>query len=136
MTEVIHDDWRVRVYYDGECPLCMREIAMLQRKDRHGHIDFQDIASPYFDADAAGKTFDELMERIHGQLPDGTWIEGVEVFRQLYAAIGLGAVVAATKIPGIRQTLDWGYRRFAQNRLRLTGRCADGSCAVDTSQAA
>ena len=126
--------WDVRVFYDGDCPLCMREIAMLQRRDKRRRIDFQDISAADFDPEATGKTFAELMERIHGQLPDGTWIEGVEVFRQLYSAIGLGAVAEMTKIPGIRQTLDWGYRRFAKNRLRLTGRCDVEGCSVEASQ--
>ena len=112
----------------------MREIAMLQRRDKRRRIDFRDISAADFDPEATGKTFAELMERIHGQLPDGTWIEGVEVFRQLYSAIGLGAVAEMTKIPGIRQTLDWGYRRFAKNRLRLTGRCDVEACSVEASQ--
>ena len=73
----------------------------------------------------------DFMARIRGRLPDGTMIEGVEVFRRLYAAVGFGALVAMTRVPGLSQLLDLGYRVFARNRLRLTGRCApDGSCAV------
>lgn len=126
--------WQVRVFYDGDCPLCMREIAMLRGKDKQGRIDFRDISAADFDPKATGKSFAELMERIHGQLPDGTWIEGVEVFRRLYSAIGWGVVAEMTKVPGVRQTLDWGYRRFAKNRLRLTGRCIDERCAVEVPQ--
>jgi predicted DCC family thiol-disulfide oxidoreductase YuxK len=70
------------------------------------------------------------VDRIHGRLPDGTLVEGVEVFRRLYAAVGLGILVAATRLPGIAQLLDLGYRWFAKNRLRLTGRCADGACEL------
>ena len=119
----------VEVFYDGDCPLCMREIRMLQRRDRAGRIEFTDIAAPGFDARALGTDWPTLMARIHGRLPDGTWIEGVEVFRQLYAAVGLAPVVAMTRLPGISHALDLGYRLFAKNRLRLTGRC-DDSCAI------
>ena len=35
----------VEVFYDGDCPLCMREIRMLTRKDRAARIQFTDIAA-------------------------------------------------------------------------------------------
>ena len=35
------------------------------------------------------------MAQIHGRLPDGTWLQGVEVFRRLYAAIGFGSLVGS-----------------------------------------
>ena len=121
----------VEVFYDGACPLCMREIRMLMRKDRRGRIEFTDIAAPGFSAEAYGTTYGALMARIRGRLPDGTWIEGVEVFRRLYSAIGWGWLVAFTRVPGLSHLLSLGYRAFAANRLRLTGRCAaDGACAM------
>lgn len=121
----------VEVFYDGECPLCMREIRMLRRKDRQQRIQFTDIADPAFDPAAYGTTMSALMERIHGRLPDGRWIEGVEVFRRLYAAIGFGWLVAVTRVPPLSWLLHLGYRAFAANRLRLTGRCAPGdACAL------
>lgn len=120
----------VEVFFDGDCPLCLREIRMLRRKDRDGRIEFTDIAAPGFDADALGRDHATLMARIHGRLPDGTWIEGVEVFRRLYAAIGWRRAVAVSRWPGISHLLRLAYTLFARNRLRLTGRCADGACAV------
>jgi predicted DCC family thiol-disulfide oxidoreductase YuxK len=118
------------VFYDGDCPLCMREIRLLRRLDRAGRILFTDIAAPDFDAASVGLEHATLMAKIHGRLPDGTWVEGVEVFRRLYDAVGLGPVVAITRVPGIRHALDAGYRWFANNRLSLTGRCANGTCEV------
>jgi hypothetical protein len=86
------------------------------------------FADPDFDAVLLGKTQAELMARIHGRLPDGAWIEGVEVFRRLYSAVGLGWLVAPTKLPLVRNFLNLGYRIFARYRLRLTGRCDSGKC--------
>lgn len=118
------------VYYDGACPLCMREIRFLRAVDRRGRILFTDIAAPGFDAAKTGYTWDELMDRIRGRLADGTPVEGVEVFRQLYGAVGLAPLVALTRLPGVRQLLDIAYEKFAKNRLRLTGRCRDGVCEI------
>lgn len=124
----------IEVFFDGACPLCMREIRMLRRLDRRGRIRFTDIAAPGFDASAYGVTWERLMDRMHGRLPDGTLIDGVEVFRRMYTAVGFGALVALTRLPGIRQLLDLGYDAFAKNRLRLTGRC-DDTCKVHTRAA-
>ncbi len=99
-------DFDIEVFYDGECPLCMREIRMLRRRDHRRRIHFVDIAAEDFDASSVGVTWEALMERIHGRLPDGTLIEGVEVFRRLYAAVGFGPLVALTRLPGIAQLLN------------------------------
>lgn len=119
---------RFEVFFDGDCPLCRREIAALTRLDRAGRIEFTDIAAPGFDASTTGRTRGELMARIHGRLPGGELVEGVEVFRQLYARVGFAPLVAATRWPGISAALDAAYRVFAKNRLALTGRRCDESC--------
>ncbi len=119
------------VFYDGECPLCVREIDIIRRLDRDDLIIFTDIAAPGFDAILdTGRPFDELMARIHGRLADGTFIEGVEVFRQLYGRTFLRPLVGLTRLPGIRGILRVGYVFFARYRLRLTNRCdaAEGRC--------
>ena len=126
----------VEVFYDGACPLCAREMRWLRRLDRHGRVRFTDIAAPAFDPGAAGLTFDALMARIHGRLPDGRVIEGVEVFRQLYAAVGFPRLAALSRVAGISHVLDVAYRLFAKNRLRLTGRCLDKQCTIHGAHAA
>jgi len=122
--------WQVQVFFDGDCPLCIKEINMIRFFDRKNRILFTDLAAQDFQPGEWGKSMQELMDRIHGRLPNGQWIEGVEVFRRLYAAIGLGPIVSLTRLPGISQLLDWGYRVFAKNRLKWTGRCQNGVCEV------
>ena len=124
--------WQVEVFFDGECPLCMREIRMLRWLDRRQRIRFTDISSEEFAPDCYGRSMQDFMDEIHGRLPDDQWITGVEVFRRLYAAVGLWPLVALTRVPGISQGLEAGYQVFAKNRLRLTGRCDASSCDVGT----
>lgn len=119
----------VEVFFDGECPLCRREIAWFRRLDKRGRIRFTDIMRAGFDPVELGVEHEQLMARIHGRLPDGTWIHGVEVFRRMYSAVGWRWLVAITRLPGLSRLLDWAYRLFARNRLRLTGRC-DANCRV------
>ncbi len=123
----------VEVFYDGECPLCTREITMLRKMDRRARIRFTDIAAPGFDPAPLGLDHDTLMKRIHARLPSGELVEGVEVFRRLYTAVGFGPVVAVTRLPGVSHALDLAYELFAKNRLRLTGRCVkndEGVCQL------
>jgi predicted DCC family thiol-disulfide oxidoreductase YuxK len=123
------ESFDVEVFYDGDCPLCRREISFLQRRDRQNRIRFTDISSPEFSAERLGKDHETMMAQIHGRLPDGQWIIGVEVFRRLYAAIGWSTPVRLSRLPGVSSVLDWSYRWFAKYRLRLTGRCTD-QCRV------
>ena len=122
-------DFTLEVFYDGACPLCRREINLLKRCDRRQRLRLTDISDAAFDPQVVGKTFEQLMARMHGRLADGTWVEGVEVFRRLYAAIGLGPLVLLTRLPIVSQLLDLGYAFFARHRLRLTGRCTEKACA-------
>lgn len=130
MTEDAAKPFEIEVFYDGGCPLCLREINFLKRRDRLGKVKFTDIDAPEFRSEAFGKTYDELMAKIYGRLPDGTWITGVEVFRRLYSAVGFGPLVMLTRLPVISQIMDLGYQIFAKNRLRLTGRCSSQTCSV------
>ncbi len=118
----------IEVFFDGDCPLCVREIDMLRRWDKASRIVFTDIADDDFDASTVGIPWPDLMARIHGRLPDGTIIEGVEVFRKLYGAVGYRKMAEFSRLPGISHTLDGLYTLFAKNRLRLTGRCTDDVC--------
>ncbi len=122
--------WDVEVFFDGDCPLCVREIAVLRKLDRNHRIAFTDIADKSFDPSPLGTDYASLMSRIQGRLADGTWIEGVEVFRRLYTAVGFGPLIAVTRLPGISHAMDAAYTLFAKNRLRLTGRCLDDHCQL------
>jgi predicted DCC family thiol-disulfide oxidoreductase YuxK len=118
---------RIELLYDGDCPLCTREIRMLRRLDRgRGRLAFADIAAPGFEASRHGVEQGALMARMHGVLDDGRLVEGMEVFRRAYAAVGLGWLLAPSGWPLLRPLCDAAYRAFARNRLRLTGRAGQG----------
>lgn len=123
----------IEVFYDGACPLCTREMRLLQRLDRKQRIQFTDIAREDFDPERLGLEWSALMERMHARLADGTMVTGVEAFRRLYAAVGFGPLVWLSRAPGLTRLLDLGYEKFAKNRLRLTGRCAEDACSVNSS---
>jgi predicted DCC family thiol-disulfide oxidoreductase YuxK len=71
--------FEVEVFHDGKCPMCQREMQLLQRMDGRGAIRFVDISADDFDPSSLGVTWQALMDRIHGRLPDGTLIEGEQL---------------------------------------------------------
>ena len=122
---------QIEILIDGECPLCRREAALLQRLDRgRGRLKLTDISDMTLISFEYGVTHAEAMSTIHGVREDGKLVTGMEVFRGAYRAVGLGWVLAPTGWPLFRPFFDLLYRSFARHRLRLTGRCADERCVT------
>ncbi|MGB0564480.1 MAG: thiol-disulfide oxidoreductase DCC family protein [Spirulinaceae cyanobacterium] len=123
-TPLAPASWQVKLLYDGECPLCVREVNFLQRRDAgRGIVAFVDIAAEdYRPEDNGGVDFATAMGRIHAVLPSGEVVQNVEVFRRVYSVLGMGWVYAATAWPVIGSLVDWVYGVWADYRLKATGR--------------
>ncbi len=76
---------KVEVWFDGDCPLCRREIALLRRLDRRGAIRFHDVATGQGSCpiDRAA-----LLARFHAR-EDGRLVSGAEAFAAMWRAIPL-----------------------------------------------
>ena len=84
--------WKIKLLYDGECPLCLREVNFLKEKDAgRGLVNFVDIGDDNYNPQENGNIdYETAMGKIHAILSDGTIIKNVEVFRQVYAILGMG----------------------------------------------
>jgi len=116
--------WQIKLLYDGECPLCVREVNFLKKRDwGRGLVAFVDIADDRYNPEAhGGIDYETAMGRIHAVLPDGTTIKNVEVFRRIYEILGMGWIYAVTKLPIVGAIANWLYGIWAHWRLPLTGR--------------
>jgi len=108
---------RVRVWYDGACPLCLREIAVMRRLDRRGRITFVDVAAgadPSCPIDRA-----QLLARFHAE-EDGVIHDGAAAFAAMWRAIPLLRPLGlAARNPAILRILEGAYIRFLRLRPRL-----------------
>ena len=116
------------ILYDGGCPLCLREVSFLRRRDTRLHpedprLAFVDIdTTDYAPADHGGISYREAMGRIHAITADGAVLRDVEVFRRAYTLVRLGWLYAPTGWPLLRPLVEGVYSLWATARLRLTGR--------------
>jgi predicted DCC family thiol-disulfide oxidoreductase YuxK len=128
----IDPSWRIKMLFDGQCPLCSREVAMLRKRDARGLIAFEDIAQPGFDAGRYGLTMPQLIGSMHAVRRDGSIVQGVDVFAEVYDAVGWKLLARLIRWPVTRPLAKLGYRIFAAIRPKLSrfdpDRCVSGTC--------
>ena len=105
------------VWYDGACPLCRREIALMRRLDRRGAIRFIDVA---VGAEAACPLDREtLLARFHAS-ENGRILSGAAAFAAMWRAIPLLRPFGlAARAPVVLAGLEAAYRVFLKVRPRL-----------------
>lgn len=128
--------WQIKLLYDGECPLCVREVNFLRKRDAgRGLVEFVDIADvDYNPQEHGGIDYETAMGRIHAVLSDGTIVKNVEVFRRVYEILGMGWIYAATKLPVIGAIANAVYGIWADWRLFLTRRPNLGTIVASRQQ--
>jgi predicted DCC family thiol-disulfide oxidoreductase YuxK len=121
--------------YDANCSVCALEMDHLRERTEVGKLVFVDIGAEGFDPAPYGASFEAMDAEIHGVLPDGSVIKGVEVLRLAYAAAGLGWVLRPTGWAPLRPFFDMGYRVFARHRRRISRTAAPVIDAVRAMRA-
>lgn len=104
------------VWFDGDCPLCRREIALMRRLDRRRAIRFIDVAAG---DGACPIDRAELLARFHA-CEDGRLVSGAEAFAAMWRAIPvlrpLGLMARNRMVLGVMERL---YLAFLKVRPRL-----------------
>lgn len=122
------------LFYDGFCPLCVREMAQLRQIDQQGVLQLVDIQLAESQALYPHIDFTEASRILLALTADGRLLRGLDSTHAAWSAVGLGYRTAWLRWPVIRWFADRAYLYFAANRYRisywLTGqaRCDNGSC--------
>ncbi|GEM_PF-215444 len=127
----------LRVYYDGSCSVCAREIGHYLALDREGRLEPVDISSPGFDPAVAGIPLEELFRELHVIDRAGTVYRGVDSFRAIWQAFPgsplFRMLVMLVALPVITPVARLCYKAFARIRRFLPRRgadCRSGSCRI------
>ena len=104
---------RLTLYYDGQCNLCAREIALLRRLVPEG-VAFSDI---HHISDYSGLPSREtLLKRLHLQSETGKWFLGLDATVEIWSKTRFGLFFRCLKLPGIRRVAQKLYQRWADRR--------------------
>ena len=113
----------LKLLYDGECPICKREICILQKKDNQKKIKFIDISSKEFSPfENNNIDYNTAMSQIHAIDGKGNLLVGIPAFATVYARSQLLVTSTLLRIPFIKSVLKPFYTLFAKKRLWITGR--------------
>ena len=112
---------KLKIFYDGLCPLCSMEINQLRAYDTDNQLLFENIHAPdfvkrypYIDQVRANKL-------LHGQLSDGGLIYGLDVTCMAWKTVGKHRWLSVLRWPFIRWFADLGYLFFARYRNSISG---------------
>lgn len=127
----------LRIFYDGSCIICAREIEHYLRQDKHARLIGVNIAALGFDSVPHNLPLDELIYQLHAIDARGRIYRGVESFWAIWQAFPastlygfLGFVIMQ---PLINPLARLGYRIFARLRRHLPKQrvnCPSGSCSL------
>jgi len=112
-------DPRVTVWYDSECSLCIREIALMRRLDKRSAIDFVAVQS------GASCPIDPatLLERFHARERGGPLVSGAAAFAAMWRANpSLRPLGLIARLPPVLWVLELLYRGFLKIRPWLQRR--------------
>ena len=111
----------VTVWYDSECPLCIREINLMRRLDKRNAIDFVEIQT----AVGCPIDTDELMKRFHAQERGEPIVSGAAAFAAMWRAIPilkpLGLLARFKPVLWVLERMYLGFLKFRpwlQRRVR------------------
>jgi predicted DCC family thiol-disulfide oxidoreductase YuxK len=102
------------VWFDGACPLCRREIALVKRLDRRKAIAFVDVGDA-FTADCPVDRA-QLLSRFHAR-ENGRMLSGAAAFGAMWRAIPLLRPLGLlARVPLVEAVLERCYTAFLRVR--------------------
>jgi predicted DCC family thiol-disulfide oxidoreductase YuxK len=125
---------RYVLIYDGLCKFCTASARHFARWMGRVEVQLLDFQRPGALDRFPGLTHDACMKAMQLVTPDGRVYQGFEAAARGFATRRLvGKLAYLYYAPGLRQLLDWLYRRVAANRYRIMGKAlAHGECEGGT----
>jgi predicted DCC family thiol-disulfide oxidoreductase YuxK len=104
------------VWFDGSCPLCTQEIALMRRLDKASAISFIDVTAP---TSICPLNPAELLARFHAE-ENGILLSGAAAFAAMWRALPLLRPLGlAARNTWILAVLERLYIFFLRHRPRL-----------------
>ena len=107
----------LKVFYDGGCHVCSREIAAYKKMDPSREIHWTDLNGGHTRFIAEGVTRESALRRFHVLTPEGTILVGVDAFHALWTILPATKRLATLlNNKHVRQMIKPFYELFASVR--------------------
>ena len=111
------------ILYDDSCGFCRRWVPFWQNALRRRGFSIATLQDDWV-RETIRLPEAELLHDLRLLLADGSHLAGAEVYRYATRRIWWAWPVYLFSItPGFRAVFDWGYRKFANNRHRVSSAC-------------
>lgn len=116
----------LKVYYDGACHLCSREIDHYKKQMASVPIEFIDVSHSRFDAKAEGVDPYLVNKYFHVRTEQGDLISGVEAFRKIWQILPkYHFLYRLSGFGPLNILMRSGYKVFAEIRPYLPKKVRD-----------
>ena len=114
----------IKVYFDGKCGLCSKEINYYQRIVPEGVFQWLDIATDPSLLEGLGISQREALKRLHVQDSAGTIKTGINAFQVIWEQLPNWRILGRiTGVPGIYHLVEYLYVQFASYRFERLDHC-------------
>ncbi len=116
------------IYFDGECPICIKEIAFYRK---HANVEANWVDASKLPAGSVvdGESRYDLLTIMHVRDSDGRWLIAVDAFAAMWRLIPfLRPFAWIFTVPGLKSVWMAAYKLFLKYRNRNV--CDEGSCSI------
>lgn len=114
----------IKVFYDGKCGLCSKEINYYRRIAPIGVFDWHDVTESYDDLKKEGISLSEALRMLHVKDEKGVMHIGVDAFIIIWKQLSWWKILAAfVSLPIISHLANLLYRYFADWRFKRLEHC-------------
>ena len=114
----------IKVFYDGKCGLCSKEINHYRKIAPAGIFNWQDITESTDELKKEGISLSEGLKFLHAKNEEGLMHVGVDAFILIWKKLNRWQILAVfVGLPIIRQTANILYRYFAIWRFKRLAHC-------------
>ncbi len=129
-----------KVFYDAECPICVREIQLILQDSRADTLEAVAIQGNEAVLAQYGITPEQAMTYLHVLTDEGVMLSQMAAVRKMYEGYQGFAIVKLANLPLLNHFADWVYPWFARNRYKFPKwllprpECEDGVCCIPPNQ--
>ncbi len=108
------------LFYDGACPICLKNRRILMHYDKNKTIHFIDINDSVSLKKYPQLSIEQATGKMNVLLSSGVWLNGIDAVHAAYQSVGLSSWVAWTRWPILKPFANRLYTFIANNRMKIS----------------